>query len=274
MDAGAGSYSPLTLTVVSHAPQQSLARLAFALPAGLSLKLANVPLCGQAQAGAGNCPPASRIGSATLLTGPGPDALPFTGAVYLTEGYGDAAYGLSIPIEVLAGPFDLGEVVLRATLAPDPVTGATAISIDPLPPILDGIPLRTQVFNMTIERPEFVLNPSICGPRQITATIEGSASTTVQTANPFEISGCLPLLPSAGGSQGEGEAPQAQLPSPAQHSKRTSTMQRCGHTTARHRPHRAAHGKLGCRRHATHKPRRPKCRRRCGHARRDATRGA
>ncbi len=117
VDTGAGSYSPLTLTVVSHAPQQSLARLAFALPAGLSLKLANVPLCGQAQAGAGDCPPASRIGSATLLTGPGPDALPFTGAVYLTEGYGDAAYGLSIPIEVLAGPFDLGEVVLRATLA-------------------------------------------------------------------------------------------------------------------------------------------------------------
>ncbi len=61
----------------------------------------------------------------------------------------------------------------------------------------------------------------------------------------------LPLLPSAGGSQGEGEAPQAQLPSPAQHSKRTSTMQRCGHTTARHRPHRAAHGKLRWRlRHA------------------------
>ncbi len=271
VDASAGSYSPLTLTVVSHAPQQSLARLAFALPAGLSLKLANVPLCGQAQADAGDCPPTSRIGSATLLTGPGPDALPFTGAVYLTEGYGDAAYGLSIPIEALAGPFDLGEVVLRATLAPGPATGATAISIDPLPLILDGIPLRTQVFNMTIERPEFVLNPSICGPRQITATIEGSASTTVQTANPFETSGCLPFLPSTGGSQGE--APQAQLRSPAHRSKKASTMQRCEHTTTRHRRHRAAHRKLGCRRHAAHKPRRRKCRQRCSHARRDTARG-
>jgi hypothetical protein len=96
----------------------------------------------------------------------------------------------------VAGPFDLGVLVLRAAVAQDQSTGALTITSAPLPQILDGVPLQTRALEIEIDRPEFVLNPTICESRQITATIEGAQGTTVQASNPFENPGCQ--SPSAG----------------------------------------------------------------------------
>ncbi len=192
--ATAGSFSPLTLTVSGHTPEQSLSRLGFQLPPGLEWMFSSVPLCGEPQAQEGTCSSASQIGTATIVSGPGPYGAALTGAVYLTEGYAGGQYGLSIAIHAVIGtpptPFNLGDVVIRAAISVNPVTGALSIADDPLPLVLDGIALRTQTFNMTIDRPEFILNPAICASRQITATIEGTQGTVVQASDPFGNPGC------------------------------------------------------------------------------------
>jgi hypothetical protein len=192
--ATAGSFSPLSLTVSSHTPEQSLSRLGFQPPPGLEWMFSSVPLCGEPQAREGTCSSASQIGTATIVSGPGPYGDALAGVVYLTQGYDSGQYGLSIAIHAVIGtpptPFNLGDVVIRAAIGVNPVTGALSIADDPLPLVLDGIALRTQTFNMTIDRPELILNPTICASRQITATIEGAQGTVVQVSDPFGNPGC------------------------------------------------------------------------------------
>jgi hypothetical protein len=185
----AGSFSPLILTVSTHAPEQSLSRLSFGLPPGLEWMFASVPPCGEPQAADGACTPASEIGTATVEAGPGPYPASLVGAVYLTEGYAGGQYGLSIALH-MPGPFAFPETILRAALDVSSATGAVSIAGDPLPQIVDGIPLRIHTVNITIERHEFVQNPTICELRQITAAIEGAQGTTAQRSNPFGTLGC------------------------------------------------------------------------------------
>jgi hypothetical protein len=190
--ATAGYYAPFTLAVSGeYDDEQDLSGFSLQLPAGLEWLFASVAPCGEPQAREGACPQASQIGTTTVSSGAGP-APPawFTGAVYLTEGYKGAPYGLSITIDVLAGPLDLGEAVIRAPIDIDPMTGALSITSDPLPALIDGIPLQLRTFVMTIDRSEFLLNSIICEPGQITATVQGDQGSSVQSSTPFADPGC------------------------------------------------------------------------------------
>ena len=97
---------------------------------------------------------------------------------------------LSIAPDVIAGPLDLGEAVIRAPVAIDPATGAVSITSDPLPTLIDGIPLQLRTFALTIDRPEFLLNSIVCDPGQITATVQGAQGASVQSSTPFTDTGC------------------------------------------------------------------------------------
>jgi hypothetical protein len=142
------------------------------------------------------------IGGAIAEMGTGPVHTWTVGPVYLTDGYGGAQYGLSIPFEALAGPFELDEVVARAAVAQSPSTGALSIATDPLPRIVDGIPLRTRSLAVVIDRRGFVVSPTSCESQQIAAAVEGSQGTTVDLSTPFAAHGCQP-------------APAAPVPVPA-----------------------------------------------------------
>ena len=155
----ARSFSPLTLSVSRGERQQDLSALAMQLPPGLQWMLAGVPLCAEPQLATGQCSQANQIGTATVIAGPGSQPLSLAGTVYLTEGYKGAPYGLSIVISAVAGLFDLGKLAVRAALTPQS-NGALTITSSPMPISIDGIPLSIRTFGLTINRSEFVLNPS------------------------------------------------------------------------------------------------------------------
>ncbi len=189
----AGQLSPLTVTFNREDREQDFSQIKVVTPPGLLGSLSTVPLCGEPQADLGTCSAASQIGSMTVAAGPGSHPYYQKGMVYLTGPYKGAPFGLSIVVPTHAGPFDLGNVVVRATIAVDRHTTALSVTTDPLPQILDGIPLRLRTTNVTIDRPGFIFNPTDCAQLHITATISGSQGAVTEESTPFAVSGCAGL---------------------------------------------------------------------------------
>jgi hypothetical protein len=127
------------------------------------------------------------------------DCDPFTvigGKVYLTGPYKGAPFGLSIVVPAVAGPFDLGTVVVRAAIYIDPHTAQVTVNTttsDPIPHILDGIPLQIRHVNVTIDRPGFTFNPTSCNPMSITGTIIGAEGASSPVSVPFQVANCATL---------------------------------------------------------------------------------
>jgi hypothetical protein len=120
---------------------------------------------------------------------PGQGAAP----IYLTGGYKGAPYGLSIVVPVIAGPFNLGTVVVRASIAVDPLTAQLTITTDPLPSILDGIPTDLRTIDAVVDRPGFMFNPTSCAPREFSGTATSTQGTTVPISSHFQMGSCRSL---------------------------------------------------------------------------------
>lgn len=193
----AGQYSPFTLTFGREDREQDLSQIQVQMPPGLIGKLSGVTLCGEPQASQGTCAESSRIGSITAAAGAGAHPFYEKGEIYLTGAYKGAPFGLSIVVPTVAGPFNLGNVVVRSSVYVNPRSAALTVTSDPFPQIIDGIPLRLRTANVTIERPEFIRNPTDCERQQISATINGSQGTQAHVSAPFAVAGCagLPLQP-------------------------------------------------------------------------------
>ena len=194
----AGAFDdPLTTTVTRDDRQQYLGRVAVQLPPGLVAVLASVPECPEPQASTGDCPAASQIGSTTALAGSGTDPVSQTGPVYLTGPYRGAPFGLSIVVPAIAGPFDLGAPVVRAAIDVDRTDAHVTVTSDPLPRIVGGVPLRLRSVAVTINRPNFMLNPTSCAPLAIGATITSTEGAAAAATSPFQATGCsgLPFKP-------------------------------------------------------------------------------
>jgi hypothetical protein len=193
----AGAYTDFSTTFSRADRTQELGKIQVQTPPGLLGMLSHVTLCGEPQAAAGTCSSASEIGTATAGAGAGSHPFWVSGPVYLTGPYSGAPYGLSVVLPAVAGPFNLGKVVVRATVNVNPTTAALTITSAPLPQILDGVPLRVQTVNVTVNRPEFMFNPTNCTAQQITATVGSARGETAQVASPFAAGGCrnLPFNP-------------------------------------------------------------------------------
>jgi hypothetical protein len=194
----AGAFAPFTVDVTRDDRQNLLSKLSIRQPAGMLGVLSSVPLCATADAAAGSCPDSSRIGTASVKSGAGPQPFALSGPVYLTGPYGGAPFGLSIAIRALAGPFDLGTVVVRAAIHVDPVDSHLTIDADPLPQVLQGIPLRLREVAVAIDRNNFFFNPSTCAPLAIHGTLTAVDGTVQEADAPFQATGCdrLPFTPS------------------------------------------------------------------------------
>jgi hypothetical protein len=189
----AGQFSPLTVTLAREDREQDIRGVQVTTPPGLSGILTGIPLCGEPQASLGTCPEASRIGTMTVAAGAGPHPFYEKGSLYLTGPYGGAPFGLSIVVPTVAGPFNLGNVVVRAMVNIDHRTAALTVTSDPLPQIIDGVPLRLRTANVTVEREHFVFNPTSCAAMHIKATITGAQGAVSHSEVPFAVAGCAGL---------------------------------------------------------------------------------
>ncbi len=195
----AGAFTPFTMTMSREDGNQNLDAIQLKMPSGLLGTLSNVKLCGEAEGDAGTCGPESLIGETTVSVGLGGN--PYTvkgGRVYITGPYKGAPYGLSIVNPAKAGPFDLGQVVVRAKIEVNPENAALTIASDStgpyaIPQILDGIPLQIKHVNVSINRPDFTFNPTNCSPQEIGGALTSSQGTVSTLHVPFQVTNCAVL---------------------------------------------------------------------------------
>jgi hypothetical protein len=198
--ANAGAHTNYTFTLQRSEGQQYLSQVKTELPAGLVGAIPTVPLCTEAQANAESCPAESLIGKTTVTAGSGPTPFSLSGSVYLTGPYNGAPYGLFISVPVVAGPFNLGNAITRATINVDPTTARVIVASN-LPTIVrGGVPVRLRSVSVDLDRPGFLSNPTSCGVLATESTVTGlgTPGTSVSLSTPFQVGNCsaLPFKPS------------------------------------------------------------------------------
>ncbi len=195
----AGAFTPFTMTMSREDGNQNLDGIQLKMPPGLLGTLSSVKLCGEVQADAGTCGPESLIGETTVSVGLGGN--PYTvkgGRVYITGPYKGAPYGLSIVNPAKAGPFNLGQVIVRAKIEVNPENAALTITSDAtgpyaIPQIIDGIPLEIKHVNVSIDRSDFTFNPTNCAPTEIGGSLTSSQGAVSVLHVPFQVTNCATL---------------------------------------------------------------------------------
>ena len=196
--AKAGAFSPLTVRITRPDGQQELKGTDVVLPPGMTGKLAGIPYCpeaalatasgraGAAEKAASSCPAESQVGIAIVEAGTGPAPYKIQGSkVYLAGPYKGAPLSLAVITPALAGPFDLGTVVVRVALFVDPETAQIRAASDPLPHVFGGTLLNVRSVDLKMDRPNFTLNPTSCGPLATTGALLGGGG---DPANPAAFS--------------------------------------------------------------------------------------
>jgi hypothetical protein len=202
----AGGFTGFSMLLQSGDGQQRIEKLQFKAPDGLSGMISAVPLCAEPQAAQGACSSASQIGHSIVASGPGPYPLtiPQAGApespIYLTGPYEGAPFGLTIVTHVLAGPFNLGNVITRAKIEINPVTAQITVTTDPLPQIIAGVPTDLRTVDAVIDRPGFMFNPTNCDPSSFSGTAwgtpppgAGGGGATAGIDSHFQVGSCQSL---------------------------------------------------------------------------------
>jgi hypothetical protein len=209
----AGAFSPLLVRLKRADGSQDFSSVAVTLPPGATGKLAGIPQCSDAQiAGAQarnqpgqgavesanpSCPAASQIGTVTVGAGAGSSPLYVSGNAYLAGPYKGAPFSGVFITPAIAGPFDLGVVVVRAGLYIDPATAQVTTRSDALPTILQGIPLDIRSITVDVDRAEFTLNPTNCTPMAANGEEISTEGQAAPLTARFQVGNCasLPFQP-------------------------------------------------------------------------------
>jgi hypothetical protein len=205
----AGAYAPLVIKLARKDGEGELTHLDFTLPAGVTAKLAGVAYCsdgaidaaraktGRAEQADPSCPAASRIGTVDTAAGVGSEPVHVSGRVYLAGPYGGAPLSSVVITPAVAGPFDLGDVVVRVPLFVNPETAQITARSEEIPHILKGVPLKLRAVEIKVDRQEFSLNPTSCEPMTVGATMTSLSGATASPSSRFQVGGCqaLPFKP-------------------------------------------------------------------------------
>ncbi len=205
----AGAYTPFVLKLSRNDGTQRLKGIEATLPPGLAAKFAGVATCSDAQIAQAiarekpnqgilekqspSCPASSAVGTVDVAAGSGPTPFHTEGTVYLAGPYKGAPLSMAIITPAAAGPFDLGAVVVRTALYVDSVTAQGKAISDPLPQIIDGIPLDVRSVEVKLDRNQFTLNPTSCEPMKIAGSATSAFGGTTSLSNPFQVGGCQGL---------------------------------------------------------------------------------
>ena len=216
----AGAYSPFSVKLSRTDSEQEITHFSIKLPPGVSGKLAGVPECSDAAIAAAkareregggaeeeaspSCPPASLVGHSNVGAGVGNVLAYAPGKMYLAGPYHGSNLSLVSITAAKVGPFDLGTVVVRFALKIDPETAEVSVdgaTSDPIPHIVDGIPVHLREIRAYVDRPEFTINPTSCDPTSVASTVLGSGldfassadDVPVTVSNRFQVANCAAL---------------------------------------------------------------------------------
>jgi hypothetical protein len=201
----AGAFSPFVLKLARNDGSQQFSSLTVTPPPGLLGKLAGIPYCpdsslaaaagksGAEEKAAASCPVASEVGVVNVGAGAGPSPFYTQGRAYLSGPYRGAPLSLAIITPAVAGPYDLGTVVVRSALEIDPATTQITVKSDPIPTELKGIPLDVRSIAVKMSRGDFTLNPTNCEAMNVGGTVTSPLGNTATLANPFQVGSCSKL---------------------------------------------------------------------------------
>jgi hypothetical protein len=185
-----GRQTALSVSLLRRDGEQVPRRFTLALPAGLSTALGNIKACPDAGIAAGACPAASRIGGMLARVGSGPNPVVIRGDAYVTGSYRRAPFGMLLQLPAAIGPLNLGTMSFRAGATVDGRTGRVTVATGSLPTQIEGVPLRFQAIELSIDRPGLIHNPTSCRPTAVDATIEASSGALAAASGPLVLSGC------------------------------------------------------------------------------------
>jgi len=198
----AGAFSPLVMHLRREDGSQEFGRLTLSPPPGLLGRLAGIPACSDAALAAAeasegrdeeaspSCPAASQVGTVAVAAGAGPAPYHTTGKAYLAGPYKGAPLSIAIVAPATAGPFDLGTVVVRTALYVDPATAQVKAVSDPIPHILEGIPLDVRSIALKIDHPGWALNPTSCEAMSFDGELTSTLGAGAGLANRFQVGEC------------------------------------------------------------------------------------
>ncbi|HET8861901.1 MAG TPA: hypothetical protein VFM94_01455 [Solirubrobacterales bacterium] len=205
----AGAFSPLELRVSRTDVDQELSTVEGIAPPGLIASLRGVGRCSDAQIAAAaalgkpgqgaeeiaspSCPASSQVGTLEAGAGAGPSPIYVPGKVYLAGPYKGAPLSGVAIVPAVAGPVDLGVVVVRAPAYVDPRTARIRIASDPLPQIVNGVLIRTRDVRVHLNRPGFALNPTSCDPMAIEAALHSTEGAVKSDSVRFQVGSCASL---------------------------------------------------------------------------------
>jgi len=170
----AGAFSPFELHLTRPDGAQEFRQINVNLPPGMVAKLKGVEYCpeasieaaakqaGVAELASSSCPASSLVGTAGIDAGSGPAPFHVNGNAYLAGPYKGAPISIVFVTPAVAGPYDLGTVVVRAALNIDPETAEVHAVSDPIPYIFGGVKLDLRSIDVSINRQNFTLNPTTC----------------------------------------------------------------------------------------------------------------
>jgi uncharacterized repeat protein (TIGR01451 family) len=198
LDAGvvspvAAKYTPFVLHLRRGDGTQQISSFKTTLPPGLTGRLAGTAECSDAALAAAaaktgaqeqaspSCPASSHVGSVVAGAGAGPSPYYAHGDAYLAGPYKGAPLSMAVITPAVAGPYDLGTIVVRAALRVNGATGQITAESDPIPSILQGIPLDVRSIDLELDRPNFSLTGTSCDP----SSFEGSALSTLGQIAPL-----------------------------------------------------------------------------------------
>jgi len=203
----AGHFSPFYMRLTRRDGDRDLTKFSAKLPPGMVAKLAGTTQCSDAaiaiaksKTGLGeqaspSCPASSLIGHALGGAGVGSQLIYVPGSLYMAGPFHGAPLSVVGIVPAVAGPFDVGTVVVRQALRIDPRTAEVRVdgeASDPIPHILAGIPLRVRDIRVYVDRPQFTLNPTSCIPSQVGAQLWGEAQPASIAAR-FQAANCAAL---------------------------------------------------------------------------------
>jgi hypothetical protein len=209
----ANAYSPFRVNIGRTDGQQEVKRVDVTLPKGHAANLTGIPYCsegeiaaaeassGVAEQASSSCPNASQIGTASTRSGTGPNPITIGGKAFLAGPYKNAPLSLVTVTPAIAGPFDLGTVVVRVALFVNPETAQVHAVSDEIPNVFGGVKLDIRSIDVNVDRKKFMHNPTNCAAQATAGFINGgganptspAAWSSYKVSSPFQATGCKGL---------------------------------------------------------------------------------